>query len=145
MDKKTYTLNTLLAVVLGAVLLSFVLVRTFLPNFIIPELDIPNMVLISLAALVLDNYLAKGAKRCYICIPVFSAITFGLLPFAACFVGGMEALKLGVYGGIVFTVITWVYSSIQDRLSSGPAAKAAPIMSAFGVYLAIQALMGMFL
>ena len=145
MDKKTYTLNTLLAVVLGAALLVCVLVRTFLPNFIIPELDIPNMVLISLAALVLDHYLAPGAKRCYICIPVFSAITFGLLPFAACFVGGMEALKLGVYGGIVFTATTWVYSSIQDRLSSGPAAKAAPFMSAFGVYLAIQALMGMFL
>ena len=145
MDKKTYTLNTLLAVVLGAALLVCVLVRTFLPNFIIPELDIPNMVLISLAALVLDHYLAPGAKRCYICIPVFSAITFGLLPFAACFVGGMEALKLGVYGGIVFTATTWVYSSIQDRLSSGPAAKAAPLMSAFGVYLAIQALMGMFL
>jgi hypothetical protein len=122
-----------------------VLVRTFLPNFIIPQLDIPNMALISLAALVLDHYLAPGAKRCYICIPVFSAITFALLPFAACFVGGMEALKLGLYGGIVFTVITWVYSSIQDRLSSGPAAKAAPVMSAFGVYLAIQALMGMFL
>ena len=145
MDKKTYTLNTLLAVVLGAALQVCVLVRTFLPNFIIPELDIPNMVLISLAALVLDHYLAPGAKRCYICIPVFSAITFGLLPFAACFVGGMEALKLGVYGGIVFTATTWVYSSIQDRLSSGPAAKAAPLMSAFGVYLAIQALMGMFL
>ena len=145
MDKKTYTLNTLLAVVLGAALLAFVLVRTFLPNFIIPELDIPNMVLISLAALVLDHYLAPGAKRCYICIPVFSAITFGLLPFAACFVGAMEALKLGVYGGIVFTATTWVYSSIQDRISSGPAAKAAPLVSAFGVYLAIQALMGMFL
>ena len=145
MDKKTYTLNTLLAAVLGAALLVCVLVRTFLPNFIIPQLDIPNMVLISLAALVLDHYLAPGAKRCYICSPVFSAITFGLLPFAACFVGGMEALKLGLYGGIVFTVITWVYSSIQDRLSSGPAAKAAPVMSAFGVYLAIQALMGMFL
>lgn len=145
MDKKSYTLNTLLAATLGAALLVCVLVRTFLPNFILPELDIPNMVLISLTALVLDHYLAPGAKRCYICIPVFSAITFGLLPFAACFVGGMEALKLGVYGGIVFTVITWVYSSIQDRLSSGPAAKAAPLMSAFGVYLAIQALMGMFL
>ena len=145
MEKKTYTLNTLLAAVLGAVLLVCVLVRTFLPNFIIPQLDIPNMVLISLAVLVLDHYLAPGAKRCYICIPVFSAITFGLLPFAACFVGGTEALKLGLYGGIVFTVITWVYSSIQDCLSSGPAAKAAPVMSAFGVYLAIQALMGMFL
>lgn len=145
MEKKTYTLNTVLAALLGAALLIAVLVRTFLPNFIIPKLDIPNMVLISLVALVIDHYLAPGAKRCYICIPVFSAITFGLLPFAACFVGAMEALKLGLFGGIVFTATTWLYSSIQDRLSSGPAAKAAPVMSAFGLYLAIQALMGMFL
>ena len=145
MEKKTYTLNTILAVVLGAALLVCVLVRTFLPNFIIPALDIPNMVLISLAALLLDHYLAPGAKRCYICIPVFSAVTFGLLPFAACFVGAMEALKLAFFGGVVFTAITWLYSSIQDRLSSGPAAKAAPFMSALGLYLSIQALMGMFL
>ena len=145
MDKKTYTLNTVLAMVLGAALLVCVLVRTFLPNFIIPTLDIPNMVLISLTALVIDHYLAPGAKRCYICIPVFSAITFGLLPFAACFVGAMEAVKLGLFGGIVFTATTWLFSSMQDRISSGPAAKAAPVVSALGLYLAIQCLMGMFL
>ncbi len=145
MEKKTYTLNTILASLLGAALLVCILVRTFLPNFIIPALDIPNMVLISLVALVLDHYLAPGAKRCYICIPVFSAVTFGLLPFAACFVGPMEAVKLGLFGGIVFTATTWLFSSIQDRISSGPAAKAAPIVSALGLYLAIQALLGMFL
>ena len=145
MKKNTYTLNTLLAIVLGAVLLTAVLVRTFAPRFIIAELDIPNMVLISLVALVLDHYLAPDAKRCYICIPVFSAITFGLLPFAACFVGAVEALKLGIAGGIIFTAMTWLFSSVQDRLSTGPAAKAAPTVSAFGLYLTIQALMGMFL
>ena len=145
MKKNTYTLNTLLAMVLGATLLAAVLVRTFAPRIIIAELDIPNMVLISLVTLVLDHYLAPDAKRCYICIPVFSAITFGLLPFAACFVGAVEALKLAVSGGILFTVMTWLFSSVQDRLSTGPAAKAAPIVSAFGLYLAIQALMGMIL
>ena len=144
MDKKTYTLNTVLAIVLGIALFAFVLVRTFLPNFIIPSLDVPNMVLISLVALVLDYYLAPGAKRCYICIPVFSALAFGLLPFAACFVGALGALKLGLYGGIVFTATTWLFSSMADRISSGPAAKAAPVASALGLYLAIQALMGMF-
>ena len=145
MKKNTYTLNTVLAVVLGAVLLVAVLVRTFAPRIIIAELDISNMVLISLVALLVDHYLAPDAKRCYICIPVFSAITFGLLPFAACFVGAVEALKLAVVGGAVFTAMTWLFSSIQDRLSTGPAAKAAPVVSAFGLYLAIQALMGMIL
>ena len=144
MNKKTYTLNTLLAVVLGSALLAAVLVRTFAPRIILPELDIPNMVLISLIALLADHCLAPGADRCYICIPVFSAIAFGLLPFAASFVSGLEALKLAVMGGIVFTVVTWLFSSVTDRLSTGPAAKAAPVISALGLYLAAQCLMGMF-
>lgn len=144
MEKKTYTLNTLLAVILGAVLLIAVLVRTFAPRMILLLLDVPNMVLIALAALLADHYLAPGAERCYICIPVFSAITFGLLPFAACFVGAVDALLLAVKGGIVFTATTWLFSSMTDRISTGPAAKAAPFVSALGLYLAVQCLMGMF-
>ena len=145
MKKNTYTLNTVLAFVLGAVMLAFVLVRTFVPRVILFELDIPNLVLISLAALLVDHYLAPDADRCYVCIPVFSAITFGLLPFAACVIGGAEAMELGVAGGVVFTITTWLFTSVQDRMSSGPAAKAAPFMSAFGIYLAVQGLMGMIL
>jgi len=143
MEKKTYTLNTILAVVVGAALLVGVILRAFLPRIILPQLDIPNMVLLSLIALVADHYLARGAKRCYICIPVFSLITFGLLPFAACFVGALEGLKLAVLGCVVFTATTWLYTSVQDRLSSGPAAKAAPIISALGLYLAVQCFAGM--
>ena len=83
MKNKTYILNTFLAIVLGIYLLTAVIVRTFCPQIILPKANIPNMVLIGLIALVLDHYLAPEAKRCYICIPVFSAITFGLLPYAA--------------------------------------------------------------
>ena len=141
MNDKKYTLNTLLAAVLGVVLLAAVLVRTFAPRMIMPHLDVPYMVLISLAALIADHYLAPDAKRCYICIPVFSAVTFGLLPFAACFVGAGEALKLGLLGGLVFTATTWLFSSMTDRISTGPAAKAAPLVSAIGLYLAAQCFM----
>lgn len=145
MKNKTYILNTLLTAVLGIVLLIAVLVRTFAPNIIVPALDIPNMAALSLIALVLDHYLAPGAKRCYICIPVLGALAFGLLPFAACFVDSLEALKLGVVGGVVFTAATWLFSSAQERMSSGPAAKAAPILAAVGLYLAAQCLMGIIL
>ena len=100
MKKNQYFLNTALAVVLGIACVIAVLVRTFAPAALIPGLDIPNMAALSLATLLVDHYAAKGAKRCYICIPVFSVLTFGLLPFAACFVGGMEALKLGITGAL---------------------------------------------
>ncbi len=145
MNQKKYTLNTLLAVVFGAALLTAVLVKTFYPRMILPVLDIPNLALISLVTLVLDHYLAPDARRCYLCIPAFSALTFGLLPFAAGLAGVEEMLNLAFAGCIVFTAMTWLYSSVQNRLSSGPAAKAAPVMSAFGLYLAVQGLMGMFL
>ena len=145
MKNKTYTLNTLLAVLLGAALLVCIFVRTFAPRMILPQLDVPNMVLISLITLVADHYLAPGAKRCYICIPAFSVLTVGLLPFAACVAGAVDAVKLALCGGIIFTAMTWLYSSVQDRLASGPAAKAAPVVSALGLYLAVQCFAGMFL
>ena len=145
MKNKTYMLNTLLAALMGLILLVAVFIRTFYSNIIIPSLNIPNLVLVSLIALVADHYIAPGAKRCYICIPVFSALTFGLLPFAACLVGLGEAVKLAVAGGVVFTLVTWLFSSVQERLSSGPAAQAAPVLSALGLYLAFQCFAGMIL
>lgn len=145
MNNKTYFLNTMLAIVLGCVLLAAVLVRTFAPMIIIPELNIPNMVLLSVAALELDHYLAKGAKRCYICIPVFAAITFGMLPYLAGFVTVAMAAKLALIGAVVFTVVTLLFTSIQDRLSTGPAAKVAPIFSGVCLYLASQCMVGILL
>ena len=145
MKNKTYILNTFLAVVLGIYLVVCIFLRTFAPNIILPKVNIPNLVLLSLVALVLDHYLAPDAKRCYICIPVLGALTFGLLPFAACFVGAGEALKLALVGGLVFTVTTWLFTTIQERLSSGPAAKAAPVLSALGLYLAAQCFAGIIL
>lgn len=142
MKDQKYFLNTALAVIFGLVLLALVLIRSFAPAIILPKLDIPSMVLISLAALLADHYLQKGAKRCYICIPIFAVLTFGLLPFAACLVTALDAVKLGIIGGVVFTAVTWLFSAMEDRLSTGPAAKLAPILSALGLYLASQCFMG---
>ena len=142
MKNKTYTLNTVLTAVLTAVLAVMVVLRTVSPQLILMQFDIVSITGISLAALVLDHYLAPNAKRCYICIPLFAALSFGILPFAAGMVAVKYLLGLALTGAIVFTVCTFVFTSIQDRLSSGPAAKLAPIMSAFGIWLAVQAFAG---
>ena len=142
MKNKTYTLNTVLSVVLAVVLGAMVAIRAFAPQIILPVFDIPTLTAISLAALVVDHYLTRGAKRCYICIPVFAALSFGLLPYAAGMVAVSSLLGLALTGAAVFTVTTFVFTSIQDRLSSGPAARLAPIMSALGIWLAVQAFAG---
>ena len=145
MKNKTYMLNTFLAGIFGIYLLAAILVRTFCPQIILPKANIPNLVLVSLVALVLEHYLVPDAKRCYICIPAFSAITFGLLPYAAAFVTPVEALKLAVVGAVVFTMTTWLFTTIQERLSSGPAAKASAFFSAVSLYMASQCFIGMIL
>ena len=145
MKNKTYLLNTLLAVVVAGGLLTCLLVKVFQPAAVLPVLNIPNLTAISLAALLLDHLLAPGADRCYICIPVFSAMTFGLLPWAVGFVAGEDVWVYALAGGVVFTAVTWLFSSMTDRMSSGPAAKAAPFVSALGLYLAVQAFAGILL
>ena len=145
MKDNKYMLNTLLTVVLGLSMLIIVVGRTLFPLMIQPEADIPNLVLISLIALVLDHYLAPGAKRCYICIPVFAALVFGLLPFVSAYATLGEAVKLAIAGGVVFTATTWVFTAIQERLSSGPAAKASAFFSAVSLYMAVQCFVGIFL
>ena len=142
MKNKTYTLNTVLTAVLTAVLAVMVVLRTVSPQLILMQFDIVSITGISLATLVLDHYLAPNAKRCYVCIPVFAALSFGILPFAAGVVAVKYLLGLALTGAVVFTVCTFVFTSIQDRLSSGPAARLAPIMSAFGIWLAVQAFAG---
>ena len=139
MKNKTYTLSTLLTAVLAAVLAVMVILRAVSPQLILMQFDIITVTAISLATLVLDHYLAPNAKRCYICIPVFATLSFGLLPLAAGLVTAASALGLAVTGCVIFTLCTFVFTSVQDRLSSGPAAKAAPFMSALGIWLAVQA------
>ena len=142
MKNKTYTLNTVLTAVLAAVLAAMVILRAFAPHIILPVFDIPTVTGICLIALVLDHYLAPGAKRCWVCIPVFAALSFGILPLAAGIVALANALGLAVSGCAIFTVCAFVFTSVQDRLSSGPAARFAPIMSALGIWLAVQAFTG---
>ena len=141
---KKYLLNTFLAVVFTAALLAMVIARAICPVLIFPGFGVPNLVLISLIALLLDHYIVKDAPRCYICIPVFAFLTFALLPWAAGIIAPANALMLGIKGAVVFTVTTWLFTSMADRISTGPQAKLAPVMSAFGLYLASQCFMGMF-
>ena len=141
---KKYMLNTLLAVVSTIALLVLVIARAICPVLVFPGFGIPNLVLISLIALVLDHYMVKEAPRCYICIPVFAFLSFALLPYCAGFAALTDALWLGIKGCITFTVTTWLFTSMADRISTGPSAKLAPVVSAVGLYLASQCLMGMF-
>lgn len=143
MKRNIFFLNVLLAGMLGLILLAWVLVRTFLPGIVLCGLDIPGLALLSLVALLVEHALAPGQRRQYLWIFAFSAATFGLLPLAAGAAGEWE--KLALTGSVVFTVVTWLFTSALNRISSGKQAKAAPIITALGIYLAAQGFAGMLL
>ena len=145
MKKNPYFLNTLLAVVVFAVALVMMVLRVLSPVHILPAWNIPFMVLLSLAALLLEHYLAPGNPRCYICIPVFAVLTFGLLPLMAGFACQHDFWKYGLVGGVVFTVTTFLFTSMTDRLLTGPKAKAALVVCSLGIWLAAQCFAGIIL
>lgn len=145
MKDKTFFLNTILAVVLGIVLLAAIAVRVFIPVAFFPEPGIPDLVLLSLIVVLLDHYLAAGAKRSYGWIFGLSVLTFGLLPFAAGTAAGSEVIKTAVTGGVVFTAVVWLYSSMQDRMRSGSGSRITPVVCALVLYLASQCFAGMIL
>lgn len=145
MKNKSYLLNMVLTAGLCALLLVCVLVKTFLPGVILPALDIPGITLISLAVLLLDHFCAPGARRNYLLIFLFSAISFAVLPLAAGMTGAGEWWKLALAGGVIFTGTTWVFESVTGRIASGNGSKTALILTALGIYLAVQCFTVIFL
>ena len=136
MKNNKYLFNTLLTAVVFLAMAAKMILRVIQPAAILPVLNIPNMVALILLALLIEHYLAPGNERCYVCIPVFGTLTFALLPLLAGFACQHTFWKIGLVGGIVTTVTVWLFTSMTDRLLSGPKAKAAAAMSAFGLYLA---------
>ena len=145
MKNNKYFLSTLLAGVVFAACATALLVRVWMPAAVIPVLNIPNMVTLSVIALLIEHFLTKGNPRCYICIPVFGAITFGILPLMAGFACQHDFWKLGLVGGVVFTLTTFLFTSAQERLLTGPKAKAAALITGLGIYLAAQCFAGIIL
>lgn len=145
MKNNKYLLNTILVITVFAACAIALVVRVYLPAAVIPPLNIPNMVLLSVITLLVEHFLTKGNPRCYICIPVFSAITFGILPLMAGIACQHTFWKFGLVGGVVFTVTTFLFTSATDRLLTGPKARAAAVITALGIYLAAQCFAGIIL
>ena len=143
MEKKSFVLNVLLAVVLGAGLLVGVVWSAFQPNVVLSNLDIPAMAALVLIALLIE-YLWKGTeKRAWAVQIVLAAVTFAVLPFAAGYVGA--GIKVTVCGTILFVVLTWLFDSMAERMSVTCDCKFAMIPTAFVMFLACQCFMGMIL
>lgn len=135
MKNRTTILNTVLAAVLGVVLLVSVIVKTNCPHFILPEINIPYIAAISLTALVLTHFV-KTETGCFICEALLAAVTFAVLPLAAGM--GTVVWKTALCGGIVFAVLNAMFTAMTKRMELADTCKYAVIPAAFGLFLAFQ-------
>lgn len=145
MKENRYFRNIALTVVLGLALAAARVIAALMPLAILPKLDIPGLMLLFLVAILADHYFAAPGKDVDVFTGLFAALTVGLLPLVSGFAGAGEALKLAAVGGIGFFLTAWVFTTLEDRLATGPAANAAPVFTALGLYLAAQCFAGMIL
>lgn len=145
MKNNRFLLQVILTAVLFAALTICLLVRVWLPAAVLPALNIPNMVLLSLVALLIDHWLAPAAPRCYWACAVFGVLCFGVLPLMAGFACAHNFWQFGLIGGCVFTGVTFVFTSAAQRLTTGPKARGALVLTCLGIYLAMQCFAGILL
>lgn len=143
--QKSVRLYLFLAAATAVGCLSQILFLTFAPAAILPPLDLMWIIVVSLAALVLEHYTGGTESRCWFLVPVFGALNFALLPWASGLLCGMALLKFAVVGAVAFTVLTGLFALLADRLASGKYNKLAPLLTAFTLFLALQGTMGMLL
>ena len=143
MKNRTTILNTVLAAVLGVVLLVSVIVKTNCPHFILPEINIPYIAAISLTALVLTHFV-ETEKGCFICEALLAAVTFAVLP-AAVGLATAAVWKTALCGGIVFAVLNAMFTAMTKRMELADTCKYAVIPAAFGLFLAFQCFSGFIL
>ena len=143
MEKKSFVLNILFAVVLGAGLLVGMVWRVFQPNVVLADLELPAIAALILIALVME-YLFKGTqKRAWAVQILLAAITFAVIPFAAGYAGA--GIRLILCGTAMFAALTFIFDSVAERVNVTCDCKCAMIPTAFVMYLACQCFMGMIL
>ena len=145
MKNNRYFLNTILVGVLFVAAMIGMITKVLIPAYVFPVLNIPNMVLLSVIALYLEHLIAPNNPRCYICIPIFAVLSFGILPLFAGFACQHTFWKIGLVGGIVFTVTTFLFTSVTERLQTGPKARGALLFTCLGIFLASQCFAGIIL
>ncbi|WP_289026854.1 hypothetical protein [uncultured Flavonifractor sp.] len=131
---------------MGLGCLAAVLYRVFLPAAVLPAVGLPAAAACSLLALAAEAYLSKGVpRRNWGLTLLLGALTFGLLPWAAGLTAGTEAVRFAVVGGAAFGALTFLFTSLRERLASGPSGRLAPLVTAGILFLACQCFAGMLL
>ncbi len=144
--EERYVLHTLLPVAAALLCLIEVVVRAFWPAAVLPRFDMIFLAAVSLLALVAESYIEKKLpRRRWGMTALTGGLTFGLLPVAAGLIPAESILPLAIVGAVTFLVLTALFTSLRQWMSTGPAGALAPLVAGVLLFLACQGFAGMFL
>ena len=145
MRKNEYLVNILLAVIMALMMVGFLVARTVYPILLLPARSIPNLIIACVMALVAAEYLNPGAKYNWFCSAILAGLTLGLFPFVAGIAEVEEIWLLVLTGTASFLFTERMFTSILDRIASGPRARLAPLSAGLVICLIGQIFAGMIL
>lgn len=143
MKRNALKLNVLLAAAVGTACLALMLAGALAPMAILPKFDLTMMLALSLIALTVEAYWGPVPQYPWPVTVALGGVTFALLPWCAGVAGAVPVWTLGLCGAAVFGIAALLYSSIQERIVTGPNPRLAPVGSALLLFLAGQCLMGL--
>ncbi len=139
MKHHPYRLVFLLTIVVSCTCFALFVARMLQPAVVLPHFNLPHIALLCLLALLCEHYLSSGAADHPKLTALLSAAIFGLLPLCAGLVSRAFALRLALAGGITMAVMVFLFTSAMNRLRSAPCTPLAPPVTAFLLFLSVQA------
>ena len=143
MKKNPYRLNIIFTVILGVALLALALMKIISPFSIRPHLSIPTMVLITVIALAINEYMGEKTKVEWPQAIIMALLAWMLFPLAAGIAAGAELVKIGIVGTAVFALTTLLFTSMSQRAIDHKRPLLLPLGNALLLYLASGVLNGM--
>ena len=117
--------------------------NSFFPDIMFPSISIPMFVLFAALAQMLAYYLKIDDEGCPFVSALFASIASVVLPLLARFDLRHSAWIMLLVSYAVYLAIDFIYSSMADRMKSGPKAILAPAVNCLLLFLASEAFMGL--
>lgn len=118
--------------------------KAFLPYLILPRITITLLTALSLGALVLEHLLFGSERPDYLETGLLAIVSFGVMTWASGLAHVPGAGRVGIAGGIVYTLCLLVFTAMRAQLESADVKhkRAALVLAAALLLLATQSLAG---
>lgn len=139
---RRYVKSIIYIVIVTIASLVALVAHSFFPDIMFPSVSIPMIVLFAALSEMLSFYLKINDDGCPFVSALFASVATVVLPLLARVDFKQSVWIVLLVSYAVYLLVDIIYSSISDRMKSGPKAIFAPAVNCLMLYLASEAFMG---